>query len=87
MPITARAIMTTVNTHEAKTHLSRLLDRVAAGEEIVIARAGKPIARLVPWQEQDAVREGGEWRGLVHMSDDFDAPLPEDIARGFQEPK
>ncbi|MCB9876435.1 MAG: type II toxin-antitoxin system Phd/YefM family antitoxin [Planctomycetes bacterium] len=79
--------MTTVNIHEAKTHLSRLLERVAAGEEIVIARAGRPIARLVPWQEAAVVREGGEWRGLLHVSDDFDAPLPDDVARGFGEPR
>jgi prevent-host-death family protein len=87
MPIAVRRRMPTVNIHEAKTHLSRLLERVAAGEEIVIARAGKPIARLVPWREADTVREGGEWRGLVHLSDDFDAPLPDDIARGFREPQ
>lgn len=67
--------MTIVNIHEAKTHLSKLLARVEAGEEIVIARAGAPIARLVPLVPKS--REPGSWAGQIHMSDDFDAPLPE----------
>ena len=70
--------METVNVHEAKTHLSRLLARVERGEEIVIARAGTPIAvlsRYVPAEQQPRV--AGIWKGQVRMSDDFDAPLPE----------
>lgn len=70
--------METVNTHEAKTHLSRLLERVERGEEIVIARGGKPIAvlsRYVPAAAQP--RRLGIWEGQAWMSDDFDAPLPE----------
>ena len=73
---------TQVNVYEAKTHLSRLLKRVAAGEEIVIARAGEPIARLVPVAGA-AVREPGTARGLVVVHADFDAPLPNDIAEAF----
>ncbi len=76
--------MTQVNIHQAKTHLSRLLARVAAGEEIVIAKAGKPIARLVPVEgpAQDRVAGGDE--GQVWIADDFDAPLPEEVLREFE---
>ena len=59
--------------HEAKTHLSRLLAQVEAGEEVVIARAGKPVARLVPYvQTKPPKRQPGMWAGQVWMSDDFD---------------
>lgn len=75
--------MTTVNTHEAKTHLSRLLKRVAAGEEIVIARAGKPVARLVPLEYGTAPRELGFVREGLRIGEDFDAPLPPDVIRTF----
>lgn len=63
-----------VNVHEAKTHLSRLLERVEAGEEIVIARAGRPIARLVQYRGRTAPREPGLWRGRVTIAADFDEP-------------
>ena len=63
-----------VNVHEAKTHLSRLLARVEAGERIVIARAGRPIAVLVP-VERETLRKPGKERIVIH--DDFDAPMPE----------
>lgn len=70
-----------VNVHRAKTELSRLLEAVEAGEEVVIARAGVPVARLV------AVRTGervpGRLAGRIHLSDDFDAPLPPEMAEGF----
>jgi prevent-host-death family protein len=65
--------MIEVNVHEAKTHLSQLLRRVAAGEEIVIARSGAPIARLVPVKRQRE-RVFGADRGRVEMTQDFDAP-------------
>ena len=76
--------MTQVNIHQAKTHLSRLLARVAAGEEIVIAKAGRPIARLVPVElpVQDRVADGDEGQGWI--ADDFDAPLPEEVLREFE---
>jgi prevent-host-death family protein len=67
----------TVNVHEAKTHLSRLLARVAKGEEIVIAKAGKPVARLLPFVEKDRRPVLGADRGKVWIADDFDAPMPE----------
>lgn len=69
--------MTTVNVHEAKTHLSALLVRVARGERVVIARAGKPIAVLVPFGAAATERVPGRDRGLIRMANDFDAPLPE----------
>lgn len=69
--------MTTVNVHEAKTHLSRLLARVEAGERIVIARAGKPIAILGPAEERPPDRVPGYDRGKVVMHPSFDDPLPE----------
>lgn len=75
--------MTTVNVHEAKTHLSRLLRRVAAGEEILIAKGGRPIARLVPISEPRA-RELGSDRGLFRVPPDFDAPLPNDVLADFE---
>ena len=71
--------MRAVNVHEAKTHLSRLLARVERGEQVVIQRAGKPIARLVPVGPRAAARQLGCDRGKLFISDDFDAPLPERI--------
>jgi prevent-host-death family protein len=73
-----------VNVHEAKTHLSRLLERVAAGEEITIARAGRPVARLVPYREQRGERKPGTLKGKIWMSADFDDPLPEEILAAFR---
>ncbi|MDQ3662681.1 MAG: type II toxin-antitoxin system Phd/YefM family antitoxin [Actinomycetota bacterium] len=75
--------MTEVGVHEAKTHLSRLLRRVAVGEEIVIARGGKPVARLVPIERGGARRLGMD-EGLFKVPDDFDAPLPEDLQTAFE---
>ncbi len=71
------------NIHDAKTHFSKLLERVLAGEEVVIARAGRPVARLVPYTEATGARECGQWKGLVRIGDDFDAPLPDDIGGAF----
>jgi len=75
--------MKTVNIHEAKTHLSQLLERVVQGEEIVIAKAGKPIACLVGYSENRSPRVGGQWMGLVRFRKDFDAPLPPTIEAAF----
>ncbi|MCL4521485.1 MAG: type II toxin-antitoxin system Phd/YefM family antitoxin [Firmicutes bacterium] len=76
--------MKSVNIHEAKTHLSRLLDEVSRGEEITIAKAGKPIARLVPVMTSRPTRTPGFLRGHIRISDDFDAPLAEDVQRSFE---
>jgi prevent-host-death family protein len=74
-----------VNMHEAKTHLSRLVERVEAGEEIVIGRAGKPVAKLVPYRDERAVRRGlGAWKGRVKIADDFDDDLPAEILKAFE---
>ena len=75
--------METVNTHEAKTHLSQLLDRAAKGEEFIIAKAGKPVARLIGYKEDTPPRTGGQWKGLVRIGPDFDSPLPPDIGQAF----
>ena len=69
--------MKTVNVHEAKTHLSRLLERVHAGEEIVIAKGGEPYARLVPIGSSRPQRQAGTLRGKVEISEAFFSPLPE----------
>ncbi|MBN2496667.1 MAG: type II toxin-antitoxin system Phd/YefM family antitoxin [Deltaproteobacteria bacterium] len=72
------------NLYEAKTALSRLVDRAAAGEEIVIAKNGVPLARLVGFRGQKTERRPGGWEGQVHIADDFDDPLPEDILAAFE---
>jgi prevent-host-death family protein len=72
-----------VNIHEAKTHLSRLLQRVALGEEITISKAGVPMARLVPVPATQGKRPLGLFKGEIWISDDFDAPLPPDILARF----
>jgi prevent-host-death family protein len=74
----------TFNVHEAKTHLSRLLRRVAAGEDVVIAKAGRPIARLVPVAPSKGERVLGSQRGRFVVPEDFDAPLPEEILAEFE---
>jgi prevent-host-death family protein len=71
-----------INLYDAKTQLSRLVDRAADGEEIVIAKSGKPLARLVPLAKK-ARRVPGVWKGRVRIARDFDAPLPPEILKGF----
>ncbi len=75
----------TVNVHEAKTHFSKLLERVQQGEEIVVAKAGKPVARLVPLEPPPPRRVPGEAKDEVIISDDFDDPLPDDLVKAFYE--
>lgn len=72
------------NVHEAKTHLSRLLARVAAGEEVLIAKAGVPVARLVPVVLPADQRPLGTEQGHIFIADDFDAPLPTDVLDSFE---
>ena len=71
-----------VNLYDAKTNLSELVDRAAAGEEVIIAKAGKPVARLGPLKPRERVP--GRGKGLVRIVGDFDAPLPEEVVRGFE---
>ncbi len=74
----------TVSLYEAKTQLSRLVERAAAGEEIVIAKSGRPRARLVPLEDTRALRVPGRGKGRWRLRKDFDAPLPDDVLRDFE---
>jgi prevent-host-death family protein len=69
--------------HEAKTHLSRLIQRVEAGEEIIIGRSGKPVAKLVPYQEERVQRRPGALKGKIWIADDFDDDLPAEVLESF----
>jgi len=74
----------TVNIHAAKTQLSQLLKRVQGGEEVIIAKAGKPIARLVSVEGAPRPRVPGTGKDqILYMADDFDAPLPDDLLKLF----
>ena len=75
--------MKTVNIHAAKTNLSRLVEEAAAGEEIVIAKAGKPMVRLAPVGKKDLGKTLGMLKGKIWIGNDFDAPLPPETLRGF----
>lgn len=76
--------MHTVNIHEAKTHLSRLLEEVNRGQEVVIAKAGKPMAKLTRVSAAKPIRKPGFLKGKIKIADDFDAPLPEDLLDAFE---
>jgi prevent-host-death family protein len=75
--------MKTVNIHAAKTNLSSLVEEAAAGNEIIIAKAGTPKARLVPLEKKSFDRKPGRLKHLFKMHDNFDDPLPPDIAKAF----
>jgi prevent-host-death family protein len=72
-----------VNIHDAKTHLSKLLERVQRGEEVVIGRAGKPVAKLVPYREVTGPRRPGGWKGRVRIGRDFEE-LPPGLEAAFR---
>ena len=76
--------MEKVNIHKAKTQLSRLVENAAAGEEIIIAKAGKPVARLVGFKHRAAPRRKGLLKGKIKIHDDFYKPLPEEIIAAFE---
>lgn len=76
--------MTTVNIHEAKSTFSRLIENVLQGGDVTIAKAGKPVARLVPIKESKIVRKPGSLKGKIVIADDFDAPLPADLQAAFE---
>ena len=76
--------MQIVNIHDAKTRLSKLIEAVAQGEEIVIARAGKPAAMLVPMPAPKTVRKPGAMKGKIKIATDFDNPLPDDLQAAFE---
>jgi prevent-host-death family protein len=74
----------TVTIHQAKTNLSKLIERASAGEEIIIARGSKPVARLVPLGAIKGKRQPGSWKGKFTISPDFFDPLPEDELAGWE---
>ena len=76
--------MRNVNIHEAKTHFSKLVDTAMHGEEIIIAKAGKPAARLVPLREAVRKIQFGLMQGEVEIAENFDAPLPESVMTAFE---
>jgi prevent-host-death family protein len=73
----------TVNIHEARTHFSKLIEQVRRGEEVIVAKAGTPVARLVPLEAVAKKRQPGSAKGKIRIGDDFDDPLPPDIAKVF----
>lgn len=75
--------MQAINIHDAKTRFSKLVEAVMRGEEIIIAKAGKPAAKLVPFVEKKK-RKFGVLKGQVHISDDFDEPLSEEVLKQFE---
>ena len=77
--------MEIINVHEAKTHLSRIINRVVSGEEIVIAKAGKPLVKLIPVESPQNPRPLGLDAGKGWISDDFDEPLPDELLKHFSE--
>ncbi len=76
--------VTTVNIYEAKTQLSRMVDRASAGDEIVISRNGKPVARLCQLEPGTRTVKFGVLKGRIEISADFDAPLPDDLLAAFE---
>ncbi|HYW32606.1 MAG TPA: type II toxin-antitoxin system prevent-host-death family antitoxin [Gemmatimonas sp.] len=75
-----------VGLYEAKTQLSALVDRAAAGEEIVIMKSGRPLARLVPMEDRSHLRVPGQGKGAWRVAADFDAPLPDEVLSTFEDP-
>ena len=79
--------MTVTNIDDAATRLPELVEQAERGEQVILAREGKPVARLVRFGDRPArPRTGGQWRGRVRIGDDFDAPLPDDVERAFRGP-
>jgi len=76
--------MTKVNIHQAKTQFSRLVDLAAGGEEVIIAKSGKPVARLVSYTPKGAVRRPGSMRGKIRIKKNFDTPLPKKLLDAFE---
>jgi prevent-host-death family protein len=74
--------MEIANVHEAKSRLSKLIEHALSGEEVIIAKAGRPMVRLVPIRADEGPRQGGQWKGKVRIAEDFDA-LPDDLAAAF----
>jgi prevent-host-death family protein len=75
--------MNKINIHQAKTHFSNLVELAASGEEVVIAKAGKPVARLVPYSPKREARRPGRLRGKMRIKKNFDRPLPKRVLTSF----
>lgn len=75
--------MSIFNIHEAKTHFSQLINQAMAGEEVIIARGNNPMIQLVPYKQELPPRKGGQLKGLLHIAEDFDAPLPKALLDAF----
>jgi len=78
-----KVFMTIVNIHEAKTHFSKLINQALNGEEVIIARGGHPLIKLIPYEEVLMPRKGGQLTGMITIAEDFDAPLPKEILQYF----
>jgi prevent-host-death family protein len=79
-----KPMSTIINIHDAKTHLSRIVEDVAAGAEVVIAKAGRPMARLVPLESPAGRKALGQLQGRLVVPDDFNALLPPEVAASFE---
>lgn len=77
--------MTMINIHEAKTHFSKLVDKAMRGEEVIIGKSGTPVVKLIAIQDKKPKRVPGALKGKIKIADDFDAPLPTDILKEFEE--
>lgn len=75
--------MTIVNMHEAKTHFSQLINQALKGDEVIIAKSGVPIIKLTPYEKPKTVRKGGQQKGMMIITDNFDDPLPETYLKSF----
>lgn len=79
-----KTAISVVNIHDAKTRFSQLIESVSHGKEIIIAKAGKPVARLCPLSKSKPKRKPGQFEGKLWIAEDFDAPLPNDILDDFE---
>jgi prevent-host-death family protein len=70
--------MSTFNIHEAKTHFSKIINKALSGEEVIIARGDKPVVKLIPYKQEKSFRKGGQLKGMIKISSNFDDPLPKD---------
>jgi len=72
-----------VNIHEAKTHFSRLINQALKGDEVIIAKSGVPLIKLIPYEKPKSVRKGGQLKGMLIIEDTFDDPLPDEYLKSF----
>lgn len=75
--------MVIVNIHEAKTHFSKLIQQVVNGEEIIVAKSGVPLIKMIPYEKSSTSRKGGQLKGMMLVKDNFDEPLPREYLKSF----